>query len=80
MYGSFLNRNLINFYSNSNLRVGRSFFNEKCSKQELGFNVDLWKGFFVSIRPSEVGYNINFDSKYYIFNNDFKKISFKLFL
>jgi hypothetical protein len=48
----------------------RSFFSEKFERTALGLNVDLWKGFYVSVRPSEMGFNLNVDGNH-LFSNDF---------
>jgi hypothetical protein len=44
--------------------VIRSFFPSDCFKQPLGINVNLWKGFYTSVRPAEMGFNLNIDGKY----------------
>jgi eukaryotic translation initiation factor 2C len=41
--------------------LNRSFFKLDTFRKQLGFNLDLWKGFFVSVRPSEMGFNVNID-------------------
>ena len=43
------------------MSVLRSFFSQNFERKSLGFNVDLWKGFYVSVRPSEMGFNLNVD-------------------
>lgn len=52
-----------NFFCLRCVPVGRSFFRTDCNKRNLGFNVDLWKGFYASVRPSEIGFNLNIDGK-----------------
>lgn len=41
----------------------RSFFRTDCEKTNLGLNVDLWRGFYASVRASEIGFNVNVDGK-----------------
>ena len=41
--------------------VVRSYFSTEFTKKNLGFNIDLWKGFYASVRPSEMGFNLNVD-------------------
>lgn len=43
------------------ISLGRSFFSLDGERKRIGFNINLWKGFFVSVRPSEMGLNINVD-------------------
>ena len=45
------------------MHLQRSFFSEDGYKKSLGFNINLWKGFYVSARQLQCGYNINFDGK-----------------
>lgn len=42
----------------------RSFFSVDFDYKNLGFNIDLWKGFYASVRPSEMGFNLNIDGKF----------------
>ena len=35
------------------------YFDANYLKEPLGLNVNLWKGFFISVRPSESGLTIN---------------------
>ena len=42
--------------------VNRSFFKEGLERFELGFGLELWKGAFSSVRPSELGLTWNVDS------------------
>jgi hypothetical protein len=41
----------------------RSYFIRDFEKAEIGFNLNLWKGFYVSVRPSEIGFQLNVDGK-----------------
>lgn len=43
------------------LPVMRSFFIRDFEKANIGFNLNLWKGFYVSVRPSEIGFQLNVD-------------------
>ena len=43
--------------------IQRSYYIKNLDRKNLGFNVDLWKGFFVSVRPLESGFNLNVDGK-----------------
>jgi hypothetical protein len=49
----------------------RSFFSENFERTKLGLNVDLWKGFYVSVRPSEMGFNLNVDGIHPFYSNSF---------
>ena len=37
----------------------RSFFIPRLNEFKLSLNIELWKGFFASVRPSEMGFNLN---------------------
>ena len=39
----------------------RSFYCPSLEREYLGFNLDLWKGFYVSVRPSVMGFQLNVD-------------------
>ncbi|XP_031261888.1 protein argonaute MEL1-like [Pistacia vera] len=42
--------------------VGRSFFSSKLGqKSEIGFGVECWKGFYQSLRPTQMGMSLNMD-------------------
>ncbi len=42
------------------------YFDPNYLKEPLGLNVNLWKGFFISVRPSESGLTINLNCKPFI--------------
>lgn len=41
----------------------RSYFIRDMEKVNIGFNLNLWKGFYVSVRPSEMGFQLNVDGQ-----------------
>ena len=41
--------------------MNRSFFTENCDYLQLGFGLELWKGAYASVRPSECGLTWNLD-------------------
>ncbi|KAH9674546.1 protein argonaute MEL1 [Citrus sinensis] len=41
--------------------VGRSFFAPGFHKSEIGFGVECWKGFYQSLRPTQMGMSLNMD-------------------
>ncbi|KAJ3678657.1 hypothetical protein LUZ60_002460 [Juncus effusus] len=41
--------------------VGRSFFSKNFGLAELGNGVEGWKGFYQSLRPTQMGLSLNFD-------------------
>ena len=45
------------------VNLNRSFFTQNCFSSPLGFGLELWKGAYASVRPSEVGLTWNLDSK-----------------
>ncbi|KAK1398330.1 Argonaute [Heracleum sosnowskyi] len=47
--------------SNNNAVVGRSFFNTLFGKGELGDGLEFWKGFYQSLRPTQMGLSLNVD-------------------
>jgi hypothetical protein len=50
----------------------RSYYIRDLDKVNLGFNLDLWKGFYVSVRPSELGFQLNVDvANGVFFNNEY---------
>jgi eukaryotic translation initiation factor 2C len=48
--------------------INRSFFKEGLDYFQLGFGLELWRGAYSSVRPSEVGLTWNVDSMFCIFN------------
>jgi hypothetical protein len=46
------------------ININRSFFREGGDLHKLGFGVELWKGAYASVRPSEIGLTWNIDSEY----------------
>ncbi len=50
----------------------RSYYIRDLDKVNLGFNLDLWKGFYASVRPSELGFQLNIDvANGVFFNNEY---------
>ncbi|RMZ98199.1 Eukaryotic translation initiation factor 2C 2 [Brachionus plicatilis] len=49
-------------FNYSCINVNRSFFKEGNDTFNLGFGLDLWKGAYSSVRPSELGLTWNVDS------------------
>uniref|UniRef100_A0A162A543 Piwi domain-containing protein n=1 Tax=Daucus carota subsp. sativus TaxID=79200 RepID=A0A162A543_DAUCS len=47
--------------SNKNAVVGRSFFNTLFGKGDLGEGLEYWKGFYQSLRPTQMGLSLNVD-------------------
>ncbi|KAL8146423.1 hypothetical protein AgCh_004241 [Apium graveolens] len=47
--------------SNNNAVVGRSFFNTLFGKGELGDGLEFWKGYYQSLRPTQMGLSLNVD-------------------
>ncbi len=41
--------------------MNRSFFTQNCDFMQLGFGLQLWKGAYASVRPSECGLTWNLD-------------------
>ncbi|KAJ4705271.1 Argonaute family protein [Melia azedarach] len=41
--------------------VGRSFFAPGFHKSEIGFGAECWKGFYQSLRPTQMGMSLNMD-------------------
>lgn len=41
--------------------VNRSFFTSNCDRKSLGFGIELWRGAYASVRPSEIGLTWNMD-------------------
>ena len=44
--------------------MGRSFLRDDCAYSAIGFNTEIWKGAYASVRPSEMGLTLNLDSKW----------------
>lgn len=44
------------------VNLNRSFFKEGANRFDLGFGLELWKGAFTSVRPSEIGLTWNLDT------------------
>lgn len=49
-------------FNYSHVNINRSFFKEGVDFVKLGFGLELWKGAYASVRPSEVGLTWNIDS------------------
>ena len=47
--------------------INRSFFKEGLDFYQLGFGLQLWRGAYSSVRPSEVGLTWNVDSNYKLY-------------
>lgn len=47
--------------SNNNAVVGRSFFSVSFGKGPLGNGLEYWKGFYQSLRPTQMGLSLNVD-------------------
>ncbi|KAL8057742.1 hypothetical protein ABFX02_04G203700 [Erythranthe guttata] len=47
--------------SNSYEAVGRSFFHPEFESGELGNGLEYWKGFYQSLRPTQIGLSLNID-------------------
>ena len=43
------------------ININRSFFKEGADFYKLGFGLELWKGAYMSVRPSEIGLTWNLD-------------------
>jgi len=41
--------------------LNRNFFTRNCAIKSLGFGVELWRGAYASVRPSEIGLTWNID-------------------
>jgi hypothetical protein len=54
-----------NIKKSSLININRSFFKEggDSLRHDLGFGIQLWKGAFATVRPSEIGLTWNIDSK-----------------
>ncbi|EYU40234.1 hypothetical protein ABFS82_04G135000 [Erythranthe guttata] len=48
-------------YNNSYEAVGRSFFHWDFGSGKLGDGLDYWKGFYQSLRPTQMGLSLNID-------------------
>ncbi|ERN01425.1 hypothetical protein AMTRI_Chr03g147670 [Amborella trichopoda] len=61
--------------------VGRSFFSSKFGKEEIGDGLECWRGFYQSIRPTQMGLSLNTDVSTTAFYEPVPVISFvsKLF-
>jgi eukaryotic translation initiation factor 2C len=49
-------------FNYSCINLNRSFFKETGDNHKLGFGLELWKGAYASVRPSEIGLTWNIDS------------------
>ncbi len=43
------------------VNINRNFFTNDCDRKALGFGVELWRGAYASVRPSEIGLTWNMD-------------------
>ncbi|KAJ4817713.1 Argonaute family protein [Rhynchospora pubera] len=48
--------------SNSIIPVGRSFFSDSFGSHKLGDGLDSWRGFYKSLRPTQMGLSLNVDT------------------
>ncbi|KAJ1699864.1 hypothetical protein LUZ63_008376 [Rhynchospora breviuscula] len=52
---------------NSIIPVGRSFFSDSFGSHKLGDGLDSWRGFYKSLRPTQMGLSLNVDTLYTAF-------------
>lgn len=54
-------RNLIDvkFACSRFFKVGRSFFSDSLERRPVGQGVESWRGFYQSIRPTQMGLSLN---------------------
>lgn len=45
--------------------VGRSFFHSVFGAGELGDGLEYWKGFYQSLRPTQMGLSLNIGTEFY---------------
>ncbi|KDO70460.1 hypothetical protein CISIN_1g046499mg [Citrus sinensis] len=53
--------------------VGRSFFAPGFHKSEIGFGVECWKGFYQSLRPTQMGMSLNMGVKVEVAHGESKR-------
>jgi len=59
-------------FNYSCIGINRSFFKEGLDFYELGFGLQLWRGAYSSVRPSEVGLTWNVDSMFFYIKLELK--------